>query len=181
MPVDLQILQYKPGVSRESTKTTNEGNWYECDKVRFRSGYPTKIGGWQRYAPGIMLGECRNIMEWTTLNQQYLNGLGTNLKYYVLYGSVYWDITPLRIVFNPLVVDPIYTMFSTLTAAISATDRIIPVNNVIASNMALIVPFVVKIDNEYIYVPDVDTVENVIEFILDGQHYQVLGQNLVLF
>ena len=160
MPVDLQLLQFKPGVSRESTKTTNEGNWYDCDKVRFRSGYPTKIGGWVRYSPGIMLGECRNIVEWTTLNQQYLNGLGTNLKYYVLYGSVYWDITPLRIVFNPLVVDPIYTMFSTLTAAISATDRIIPVNNVIASNMALIVPFVVKIDNEYIYVPAVDTVGN---------------------
>jgi len=102
MPVELQILAFKPGVSRESTRTTNEGNYYECDKVRFRSGYPTKIGGWQRYAPGIMLGECRNIVEWTTIKQQYLNGMGTNLKYYVLYGGLYWDITPLRLIVDPL-------------------------------------------------------------------------------
>ena len=42
----LQKLQFRPGVNRESTTLANEGGWFECDKVRFRSGFPEKIGGW---------------------------------------------------------------------------------------------------------------------------------------
>ena len=44
----LQKLQFKPGVNRESTSLTNEGGWFETDKVRFRSGSPEKIGGWTK-------------------------------------------------------------------------------------------------------------------------------------
>ena len=44
----LQKLQLKPGVNRESTSLANEGTWFEMDKVRFRSGYPEKIGGWTK-------------------------------------------------------------------------------------------------------------------------------------
>jgi hypothetical protein len=43
----LQKLQMRPGVNREGTTLSNEGGWFDCDKVRFRSGYPEKIGGWQ--------------------------------------------------------------------------------------------------------------------------------------
>ena len=42
----LQKLQFRPGVNREGTTLANEGGWFDCDKVRFRSGYPEKIGGW---------------------------------------------------------------------------------------------------------------------------------------
>jgi hypothetical protein len=42
----LQALKFKPGVSRDNTSLANEGGWFECDKVRFRAGYPEKIGGW---------------------------------------------------------------------------------------------------------------------------------------
>ena len=42
----LQKLLLRPGVNRESTTLANEGTWFEMDKVRFRSGYPEKIGGW---------------------------------------------------------------------------------------------------------------------------------------
>jgi hypothetical protein len=42
----LQKLQFRPGVNRESTTLANEGGWYYSDKVRFRSGFPEKIGGW---------------------------------------------------------------------------------------------------------------------------------------
>ena len=44
----LQKLQFRPGVNREGTTLSNEGGWFDCDKVRWRSGYPEKIGGWQR-------------------------------------------------------------------------------------------------------------------------------------
>ena len=44
----LQKLQLRPGINRESTSLANEGTWFEMDKVRFRSGYPEKIGGWTK-------------------------------------------------------------------------------------------------------------------------------------
>ena len=44
----LQKLTFRPGVNRESTTLANEGGWFESDKVRWRSGFPEKIGGWQR-------------------------------------------------------------------------------------------------------------------------------------
>jgi len=44
----LQKLQFRPGVNREGTTLSNEGGYFDCDKVRFRSGFPEKIGGRQR-------------------------------------------------------------------------------------------------------------------------------------
>lgn len=157
--MDFQVLQFKPGVSRESTKYTNEGNWYESDKVRFRAGYPQKIGGWVNYAPGAMMGICRNMTEWVTLLQQYMLGLGTNLKYYVLYGNIYWDITPFEKVEN-MPINPFYTMFNSLKQAVSDTAVVLPVNNVAIANMTKVAPFVVKINDELIYVPVVDATAN---------------------
>ena len=42
----LQKLQFRPGLNREGTDYSNEGGWYDGDKIRFRSGFPEKIGGW---------------------------------------------------------------------------------------------------------------------------------------
>ena len=44
----LQKLQFRPGINREGTDYSNEGGYFDCDKVRFRSGFPEKIGGWSR-------------------------------------------------------------------------------------------------------------------------------------
>lgn len=86
----LKKLLFKPGVNRENTRYTTEGGWYSCDKVRFRSGQPEKIGGWQRINDNTFLGVCRSLWAWDV----YI-GTGTNLKYYVFYDS-YYDITPIR-------------------------------------------------------------------------------------
>ena len=86
----LKTLQLRPGIFRENTRYSAEGGWYECDKVRFRSGQPEKIGGWQQLNNDTFLGICRALWPWNI----YL-GLGTHLKYYVYYGA-YYDITPLR-------------------------------------------------------------------------------------
>jgi hypothetical protein len=104
----LQKLQLRPGVNRESTTLANEGTWFEMDKVRFRSGYPEKLGGWERdngvQASGLMpptgsfWGVCRSLWNWITLSGYNLLGLGTNLKYYIQNGTdgAFHDITPLR-------------------------------------------------------------------------------------
>jgi hypothetical protein len=92
----LQKLQFRPGVNREGTTLSNEGGWYDCDKIRFRSGYPEKIGGWAALSYNTFLGVCRSLWNWVTLRQYNLLGLGTNLKFYVEDGGDYYDITPIR-------------------------------------------------------------------------------------
>jgi len=92
----LQKLQFRPGVNREGTTLANEGGWYDCDKVRFRSGYPEKIGGWSVESYATFLGLCRSLWNWITLRGYNLLGVGTNAKFYVESGGVYYDITPLR-------------------------------------------------------------------------------------
>jgi hypothetical protein len=92
----LQKLQFRPGVNREGTSLSNEGGWFDCDKVRFRSGYPEKIGGWAALSYNTFLGFARSLWNWVTLKQYNLLGVGTNLKFYVESGGEYYDITPIR-------------------------------------------------------------------------------------
>ena len=87
-------LQFKPGVNRDQTDYSNEGGWYECDKIRFRSGYPEKIGGWTKVTPTAFSGVCRQMWNWiTTYNDNFL-ALGTDSKTYIENGGYFYDITP---------------------------------------------------------------------------------------
>jgi hypothetical protein len=72
------------------------GGWYESEKVRFRSGMPEKIGGWQRISANTFLGVCRSLWNWVTLGGLNLIGVGTNLKFYIERGGAYYDVTPIR-------------------------------------------------------------------------------------
>jgi hypothetical protein len=119
----LQKLQFRPGVNREGTTLSNEGGWYDCDKIRFRSGYPEKIGGWQRdtgsyYASvptgtfvsggtsnavavtnsGAYWGVAKALWNWINLTGYNLLSVGTNYKYYIQNssGGAYNDVTPIR-------------------------------------------------------------------------------------
>ena len=92
----LKKLALKAGINRENTSYTSEGGWYDCDKVRFRSGTPEKIGGWKRISVSEFKGICRSLHNWTTLGSQSIVGVGTNEKFYLEIGRAYYDITPLR-------------------------------------------------------------------------------------
>ena len=124
----LQKLQFRPGVNRESTTLANEGGWFESDKVRFRSGFPEKIGGWDRdrgvYFPtvptgtfasggtstaavptsGAFWGVVKSMWNWLNLTGYNLLGVGTNLKYYIQNssGGAFNDITPVRLTHTPV-------------------------------------------------------------------------------
>jgi hypothetical protein len=92
----LQKILFKPGVNRENTRYTNEGGWYESEKVRFRQGTPEVIGGWARISAYTFVGICRSLWNWVTLTGFNLMGVGTNIKFYVESGGYYYDITPIR-------------------------------------------------------------------------------------
>ena len=91
----LQKLELRPGINRESTTYANEGGFYACDKVRFRSGYAEKIGGWINQSTNTFNGVCRSLFNWITLASDNLLGVGTNSKIYVENAGIYHDITPL--------------------------------------------------------------------------------------
>jgi hypothetical protein len=92
----LQKILFKPGVNKENTRYTTEGGWYEADKVRFRQGNPEVIGGWEPLSAATYQGVCRSLWNWVTLGGDNLIGVGTNLKFYLNQGGVYYDITPIR-------------------------------------------------------------------------------------
>ena len=119
----LQKLQFRPGVNREGTTLSNEGGWFDCDKIRFRSGYPEKIGGWLNdtgviypVAPtstfvsggtstsatissGAFWGVAKSMWNWINLTGYNLLSLGTNLKFYIQNssGGAFNDVTPIRL------------------------------------------------------------------------------------
>ena len=93
----LQKLQFKPGINRETTSYTNEGGWFDCEKIRFRSGVPEKIGGWTKKSSNTFLGTCRSLHSWVDLAGTLRTGVGTHLKYYIDEGGSYHDVTPLRV------------------------------------------------------------------------------------
>ena len=43
-------LKFRPGINKETTSYSNKGGWNDCDLVRFRFGYPEKLGGWEKYS-----------------------------------------------------------------------------------------------------------------------------------
>jgi hypothetical protein len=90
----LQKMQFKPGVNRDQTNYTNEGGFYSCDKIRFRSGQPQKLGGWLKATPTALLGICRQMFTWITTASDNLMAVGTNKKLYIDSGNNLYDITP---------------------------------------------------------------------------------------
>lgn len=92
----LTKLQFRPGVNRETTSYSNEGGWFNSDKVRFRFGMPEKIGGWQRDSDNSFLGTARSLHTWVTLGGTTLTGVGTSLKFYINQGGEFYDATPIR-------------------------------------------------------------------------------------
>jgi len=93
----LQKILFKPGVNRENTRYTTEGGWYECDKIRFRQGNPEILGGWQPFSADTYLGVCRSLWNWVLLDGTNVVGIGTNLKFYIEQGGVFYDVTPIRL------------------------------------------------------------------------------------
>lgn len=118
----LQKIQMRPGVNREGTDYSNEGGWFSCDKIRFRSGFPEKLGGWTQATPGnTYKGVCRSMVNWVDLNGYNLIGIGTNLKYYVNSGlGIYNDITPVRATHTGLT-NPFATVNGSQTVTVTDT------------------------------------------------------------
>lgn len=119
----LQKIVFKPGIDKETTSYMNEGGFYSCDKIRFRSGSAEKIGGWANQAPNYTFyGVPRNLFNWVSFDSQNLLGVGTNQEYYIQNsaGSTYNDITPIASTVT-LGTNPFSTTSGSLLVTVTAT------------------------------------------------------------
>ena len=96
----LSKLVFKPGLNRDQTNYASEGGWYDCDKIRFRSGFPEKIGGWTVQTLQQYVGAARAIYTWITADGSQITALGTNEKIYLVVSSNIIDITPIRVTYT---------------------------------------------------------------------------------
>lgn len=92
----LTKIRFRPGINRDLTQYAGEGGWYDCDKIRFRQGYPETIGGWERYISTTLDGICRSLYRWVTLDGASLLAAGTNTKLYIARYGQPFDVTPIR-------------------------------------------------------------------------------------
>jgi uncharacterized protein YjdB len=91
----LKKIPIKPGFNKQETATAAEGQWIDGDYVRFRYGYPEKIGGWQELLGDKLAGVARAQLTWTDLDGNTYAAIGTNKVLVIYFGGAYYDITPL--------------------------------------------------------------------------------------
>jgi hypothetical protein len=113
----LSKLVFKPGVNRDQTDYSSEGGWYSMDKVRFRSGFPEKLGGWNVKTFEPYVGSARSIFTWATTDGSRLIAVGTNQKIYVNSGTSLYDITPLRVTYTHSTVPTTDNCFKTTSGS----------------------------------------------------------------
>mgnify|MGYP003108537049 CR=1 FL=1 len=119
----LTKLQFKPGINQEVTSYSNEGGWRDCDKVRFRFGYPEKIGGWEKLSSSTYLGSARALHNWIALDGSNYLGVGTHLKYYIEEGGSFNDITPIRSAAATIDANPFSTTNTSTTVGVKDTGH----------------------------------------------------------
>lgn len=90
-------LSIQPGIARDVTDYSNTGRWWDCQWVRFRNGFPEKMGGWSAYSTSAVVGPVRAIRRFSLLNGSSRLAIGTRGRLYIERGSLFQDITPARL------------------------------------------------------------------------------------
>jgi len=105
----LQKVKFAPGFNKQVTATEGEGQWVTGDNVRFRYGYPEKIGGWAQLGSVDITGRNTAIHHFINTSGIKYAVLGTNRILYAYSGGIFYDIHPIKTT-------------TTLTSAFSTTN-----------------------------------------------------------
>jgi len=92
----LQKIGFQPGINKQISETTAEGQWIDCDNVRFRYGTPEKIGGWKQLGTDDLTGAVRGLHHFVnSLGRKYAI-IGSNRILYAYSGGIFYDIHPIK-------------------------------------------------------------------------------------
>jgi len=95
----LQKIGFQPGINKQISETTAEGQWVDCDNVRFRYGTPEKIGGWNQLGgsgSNELTGAGRGLHQFINSLSRKYSIIGTNRILYAFSGGVFYDIHPIK-------------------------------------------------------------------------------------
>ena len=92
----LQKIGFAPGINKQITATTAEGQWIDCDNVRFRYQTPEKIGGWKQLGADNITGAARALHQFTNSVGRKYSIIGSNRILYAYSGGVFYDIHPIK-------------------------------------------------------------------------------------
>ena len=92
----LQKVNFAPGINKQITATAAEGQWIDCDNVRFRYLFPEKIGGWKQLGADNITGAARALHQFTNSEGRKYSIIGSNRILYAYSGGVFYDIHPIK-------------------------------------------------------------------------------------
>ena len=92
----LQKIGFAPGINKQITATAAEGQWIDCDNVRFRYDTPEKIGGWSQLGADNVTGAARGMHQFINSQSIKYSIIGTNRILYAYSGGVFYDIHPIK-------------------------------------------------------------------------------------
>ena len=95
----LQKIGFQPGINKQITSTGAEGQWVDCDNVRFRYGTPEKMGGWNQLGninQNELTGAGRGLHHFVSSTSIKFSIIGTNRILYAFSGGVFYDIHPIQ-------------------------------------------------------------------------------------
>jgi len=113
----LNKLKFRPGINRDRTDLAQMGGWYDGNMIRFRDGYPEKIGGWQAATISSYVGEATKLFVYSVDTGAELAGLATTKKIYIRAGTTLYDITPIRATYTTSTTPSTDNCFTTNTTA----------------------------------------------------------------
>ena len=141
----LQKIGFQPGINKQITATAAEGQWIDCDNVRFRYSTPEKIGGWKQLGADNVTGAARELHQFTNSQGRKYSIIGTNRILYAYSGGVFYDIHPL--------VDPdgstLTNAFTTINGSATVTINFSGDHGIQAGDIVLLDNFTTITDSNF--------------------------------
>ena len=130
----LQKIGFQPGINKQISETTAEGQWVDCDNVRFRYGTPEKIGGWKQLGTDDLTGAVRGLHHYVNSLGRKYSIIGSNRILYAFSGGVFYDIHPIK-------------STTTLTSAFSTTNGSPTVTITFSGSHGILKDDIILLDN----------------------------------
>jgi len=131
----LQKVKFAPGFNKQVTSTGGEGQWVDGDNVRFRYGYPEKIGGWAQLGSTSLTGRNTAIHHFVNASGIKFAALGTNRILYAYSGGIFYDIHPIK------ATTTLTSAFSTTNGSAAVTITFASAHNINKSDIILLDSF----------------------------------------
>jgi len=142
----LQKIGFQPGINKQITPTGAEGQWIDCDNVRFRYGIPEKIGGWNQLGTqneNELTGAGRGLHHFiNSLGRRYAI-IGTNRILYAYSGGVFYDIHPIE------TTTTLTSAFSTTNGSSTVTITFSSAHNMVPGDILLMDNFTTITDSNF--------------------------------